>query len=496
MATAAPALALTAPTPSNGALSVSPASIATIIAVIAVGARIVVGLRTPLWFDETFSAVIASQPTAAAMVDWCRAEIGGPVYYMALWFWAQLFGSSPVALRSLSFVASVAAPLLILWRGHPDRATRTTWAALVALWLPGLDAATNARPYALAMLAATAQAITYWRLIETPTRTRALAWTSASVVAILTHNHCGPIALAGGLMFVAIHRGSALRCWPALAPLAPLAGWLTLQLPVLAKFGSTGAWYPPFGLLDLALAPGQFFESLVLGLVLTVAPTVAFANGWRAHHTPADRALAASGPFAFAAVLLLAMIKPSFTWRYAIPYGPTILFGLTIWVRGLRTRFAIAPALLLALFAVSAGGRVAQIVTHPGDDYRTWFNLSLPSSWLGQHGAKHLAFLWDSPTGTMSDPRRIGEVAGYFLRQHRPTAVTVLRAPGPARPADVVRAALRRDPSIDAIIWLADRSVPRTQGVPDRRMMARLGWTCRNFARDPIQMLTCRRPTF
>ena len=134
MATAAPAF--DPPSPSPRVTPMSPRLAAAAVITAAVLARIVAGLGTPLWFDETFSAVIASQPTAAAMVDWCRSEIGGPVYYMLLWLWAQLFGTSAVALRSLSFAASVAAPALIAWRGHPDRATRWTWAALLALWLP------------------------------------------------------------------------------------------------------------------------------------------------------------------------------------------------------------------------------------------------------------------------------------------------------------------------------------------------------------------------
>lgn len=492
MATAAPALARSSPPPVS--VRMSHLAAAAAVTGIAVAARIVAGVGTPLWFDETFSAVIASQPSAAAMVDWCRSEIGGPVYYMLLWLWAQAFGTSAVALRSLSFAASVAAPALIAWRGHPDRATRLTWAALLALWLPGIDAATNARPYALATLAAAAQAIAYWRMMAEPTRARALAWTTASALAILTHNHCATIAGVSGLIFLAVHHGRAVRCWPALAPLVPMGLWLAFQVPVLAKFGAQGAWYPPFGVLDLVLAPADLFESLVLGLVLAIGPIVTLAKGWRAEHASADRALAASGLLAFVAVLLLATVRPSFTWRYAIPYGPAILFAVTTWVLGLRARFAAAPAILVALFAVSALGRTAQLATHPGEDYRTWFNLALPSDWLAEHGARHLAFLWDSPTGTMSDPRRLGEVAGYFLRAHRPAGVTVLSSLGARSPGAVVAGALRQDPSIDSVIWIADRQVPGTHALPDRRMMATLGWPCRDYGRDPIHVLTCRAP--
>ena len=122
---------------------------------------------------------------------------------------------------------------------------------------------------------------------------------------------------------------------------------------------------------------------------------------------------------------------------------------MTIWTLGLRAKIARGAALMIALFAASVVGRIVQIATHPGDDYRRNFNLVLPSEWLADHGARHLAFLWDGPTGAMSDPRRIGEVAGYFLRQRHSAAVTVLRAPGATVPAALVRTALRQDRSID-----------------------------------------------
>lgn len=492
MPTAAPALA-SAP-PASLAEQLSPPWLAAAVIVLGVAARITPGIGTPLWFDETFSAVIASQPNVATLVDWCRSEIGGPVYYILLWLWAQAFGTSALALRSLSFVASLAAPALVAWRGHPDRATRLTWATLMLLWLPAMEAATNARPYALATLAAAAQAIAYWRMMQAPTRARALAWTGISAVAILTHNHCAVIAGVGGVIFVAVYRARALRCWPALAPLSPMVLWLAYQFPVLAKFGAQGAWYPPFGVIDVALAPTDLFESVVLGLLLSIGPVVTFAKGWRAEHALADRALAASGVVAFAAVLALALARPSFTWRYAIPFGPAILFGVTIWVRGLSTRFAVAPALVIALFGASALGRVVDQVAKPGDNARSNFNLVTPSDWITAHGTRHLALLWQGPTGAMSDPARLGEVAGYFVRRHRPVAVTVLRAPQPARPAQVVATALRRDPSIDSMIWIADRQVPHTGPMPDRRMMAALGWICRDFAREPMHMLGCYAP--
>ena len=100
-------------------------------------------------------------------------------------------------------------------------------------------------------------------MMAAPTRTRTFAWTTISAVAILTHNHCAVIAGVGGVIFLAVHRRRALRCWPALAPLAPMAMWLALQSRC-SPSSARGAWYPPFDGIHL-LAPGSLFESLVLG---------------------------------------------------------------------------------------------------------------------------------------------------------------------------------------------------------------------------------------
>lgn len=478
----------------GAALSLPLAVAVPAIALLGIVARIVAGLGTPLWFDETFSAVIASQPTAAKMLAWCTDEIGGPAYYIALWGWAQLFGTSAVALRALSFVASIAAVALVAWRGHPDRRTRLVWAALMALWLPALDPATNARCYALALLATTAQGIALHRLIAAPTRGRTLAWTAASTLAILTHSYCLYLALVGGLIFLAVHRWRALACWPAMAPVLLLPAWLWLQAPTLARFAAGGGWYPPFDLVDIALAPMYFFLSPLLGAVVCGGAIVTALRGGRSETAPADRALAASGVIAFALVLVVALVHPSFAWRYAAPFGPAVLFAVTLWLRAAERHLPAAVPIVIALFAASAVGQIATRLAKPDDNYRTAFSLEPPAHWLAAADAHHLAFLWDGPTGAISYPRRMNEVAGYFLRQHgRQETVTVLQAPRAAVPRAVVTDALAADRSIDSVLWIADDSVPGTHGPPDAALLTARGWACRSFGRLPVRLLACHR---
>jgi len=459
---------------------------------LAVAARLIGGLG-PIWFDESFSAVIAAQPDFAHALAWCRDEIGGPAYYLFLWFWAQLFGTSTLALRAPSFLASLAAPALIAWRGHPDRSVRLLWAALLLLWLPLIDQASNARCYAFAALVATVQAIALRRLIEAPVLGRAFAWTSVSAALILVHIYGAAVALAGGVAFLAIHRRRAIACWPALVVLIPVVLWFLWQLAALTRFATEANAYPAFDWTDFALAPSSFFDSLGTGVILGVAALATAARGWRIAPPRADAALAVAGLGAGALLVAAALLGAGFVWRYAVPAGPAVLLAVALWVRSLEPRVAAAPMLVVALFAASAGGRVAAQLGGTFHAARDVFGFTRPSEWLVAQDRHHLAFVWDSSAGAASDPRRMDEVVGYALRrdgrQERITQVRGNGAPGP-----LLAAALARDPSIDSLLWLSDLTVPGAHGPPDAAMMARRGWTCRDFGRAPLYVLTCARP--
>ena len=96
---------------------------------------------------------------------------------------------SDFALRLPSWIFMVAAAALPLaWRiPGQSRAAAITWAALLFLWLPGAIFATQARPYALLFLVATAQTIAFARLIDEPSLRRAFVWTGSASLTILTH---------------------------------------------------------------------------------------------------------------------------------------------------------------------------------------------------------------------------------------------------------------------------------------------------------------------
>jgi hypothetical protein len=463
---------------------------------LAIAGRLVSGWDTPLWFDETFSAVIASQPNPSSLLDWCLAEVGGPIYYMLLWVWAHLFGAQATTLRSFSLLCSLGAPL-VAWRfGSSSKSVRLYWAALLALWMPAFDYASNARCYSLLLLINTLQAIAFLRLQRTPTRRNALAWTGLSVLGILTHYHTAVLAGVQGVLFLASHRRAAVRCWPALVMLIPLAGWMSFHLPILLRFSSTGSWYSPITPIDLLTSPAHFFDSWAIGAVLGlgwITASVARWRGWRVDVMPApERTLALSGVIAIAILLLVSMIKPSFIWRYAAVCAPSILFGVALWIRALKPRLPLVPMAVLVMFAASASGRIMAHLQHPEDNYRFAFNLDQPSAWLGQNNPRRLGFLLDNPTGTMSDPRRMAEVAGFFLRQAgHPVAVSIVKAWPGTDPYRLVGDRVR-DGAIDSLIWISNPSIPGTLAPVNVGVLAREGWQCHDFGSRPTAVLACR----
>lgn len=466
------------------------------IAVLAIGGRLVSGWNAPLWFDETFSAVIASQPTPARLIDWCFHEIGGPVYYVLLWIWAHLFGTQATGLRALSLICTLAAPV-VAWRlGPASSSVRLYWAALLALWMPSFDYASNARCYGVVLLVNTLQGVAFLRLQRAPTRRNALAWTGLSALGILTHYQTAVLAGVQGLLFLAMHRRTAMRCWPALVALAPMGAWMALHLPILLRFSSIGSWYPPVVPMDLLLAPANFFESALIAVVLVVgwiATLAARWRGWSIDVAPApEQSVALGGLIALALLLLVSMFKPSFTWRYAAIVAPSILFGVALWMRALKPSLALAPLAIIAMFASSAAGRIALCLHDPAGNYRFAFNLDQPTAWLGETNAHRLGFLWDSPTGTMSDPVRIAEIAGFFPNQAgRPVTVSVLKAWPGSDPRRIVADQVR-DGTIDSLVWISDASVPGTLEPADAGTLLRAGWQCRDFGRRPITVLACR----
>ncbi|MFC3440974.1 hypothetical protein ACFOKF_07150 [Sphingobium rhizovicinum] len=474
--------------------------------VVGLACRLFSGMNAPLWFDETFSAVIATQPDIAHLVRWMLRELSGPTYYSMLFAWQQVVGDSNVALRLPSLILSIATPLLILWRGYPDRQVRMIWAAVTALSVIGFDSATQARPYALLFLLATAHAIAFLRLIEQPDLRRAFWWTGLSALTVLTHYHAAVICGIQGIAYLAIRPRQAIRTWPALLPLVPMTAWMAFHLPFILSFTNKDTvWYGTLGLDALWLIPSLLTGLAWPGVLLLGAMAASFVHDMIAArrgkaawpYSAAQTALVGSGLIAVTIVMSMGFLVPSFTARYILPYVPALLAGVAFWIRRMGKAAPLIAAPMLCLMTGSAAAQLAGYVRAPEEDFRYAFNFEQPSQWIAAHGARQLVMLWDSPTAGLDDPDgHMAQVGGYFLRRDgHPMPVTAPPWPRRGDPNRLLLQLAGERPH-SAILWAYDASVPGTRGQAHPWAISRIDprWQCRDFGRAPITVLACVQP--
>lgn len=472
---------------------------------IGVAWRLLVGWNNPLWLDEVYTGMIALQPDIASLVRECLRELSGPVYYSTIWFWAKLAGVGNDALRVPSLLFSLTAPLLIWWRGHPDRTTRLLWGALAVLWLPGLEYAIEARPYALLFMLGCIQAILLGRLLRAPSLHRALLWCVVSGLLILTHYHTLVVTGLQGLLFLLLRWRQAWRAWPAALVFVPVAGWMALHLPLLFRFADPNvAWQQVLSpeavtALPYLMLGGGYGAAFLLGLVALMAgyDLIAALRGRTAlPYDPVDIAVAGASFLAVLIVFGMAFVRPSFSPRYLIPYMPGVLLGLAAWGARWERESRFVPLALIGIFALFALRGLQAKLADPEPTGRYIFSWQLPTEDLRAAGARRLFFFWDNPTTALSAPEPLARVGGFFVARERvdlPVRAVILAGRRPPPDPNQALAALARRPG-DAFIWAADPSVAGTLAVTrPPRFAGTAGWRCHDYGRGQMLLLACVR---
>lgn len=461
------------------------------------GGRIAYSYDAPLWFDETFTGVIATQPTFSALVEWCLHELTGPAFYMPLWAWAKLAGSSNLALRLPNILLSVLTPLAILRFGHPDRDLRLWWGTFLLLWVPIFAVAGEARSYPETFALAAAQAVLFIRLIERPSIARASLWILVSSLLVLCHYWSAVPGVVQGCAYLVVHRLRAVRTWPALVFLLPMLAWSWFHLPAVLAFtvggGSGIDGLPWSAALDI---PKMLFGAGFGGAVILAVVAISFIpaevrRGWRSLRRPSPEAvLALCAVGSVALSLILAFVRPGFAPRYLIASMPGLLFALALWARWMAARDARPIAVVTAMFLATAAGLLVAIVRVPDLDPRHKFELERPSAWLAERAPANLVVFWDGPVAEASSDAALAEVGGFFLRRAgHPVTVDVARVPAGKDPnGPVLKLASARRNS--AILWFANDALPDSRKPQVARYDAR--FDCRDFGGGVVTMTACR----
>ena len=451
-------------------------------------ARIWPGWALPLSFDETFTATIVSQSTFAGLLRWCLSELTGPAFYVPMWLWAKVAGSSDFALRLPIFILSIAAPLIIARYGHPDRATRLLWAALMFLWFPIIPTANEARPYPVLLFYVTLQAMLFLKLAVGARPMLSFWWGTATMLAALTNSYALVVGGCQGIALIVTHRRNVIRLWPMIPPLLLGAAWNAVHLPFVLGFmaGPIVHYEPDRWSMFLAapmFALGQgICGYLILGLLILTRRHWQEGLG-----TTTQAALLISAGVAAAVIILWA--GQVGTQRYVTPAIPALLFGLACWARRVLWRDTMLALLaFIALWASMLFGLVASS-RDPHLSHRKHLEIETASGWLMQSRPRSLYFLWSSPTGWKSNERNLSQVAGYFFaREGRPLHVNVER--GGTDPNAGLVAASASDGN-SAILWISD--IRLSSGMTPRIDRIDRRWECRDFGGEGKLVYACRR---
>jgi hypothetical protein len=477
--------------------------LAILVASLVVGtlSRTLFDWDAPLWFDEAFTAAIASTGSVDAFYRDALSEAGGPVYYGFAWLWVKLFGAENVALRIPSWLFSMGAIAWILLRGHEDRRIRMWWAAYVALWIPIFYYATEARAYALLFLLCSIQLPFYVRMMAAPTTRSALAWCAISAVMSLTHYHTLLLIGLQGLAYLWVHRLVAVKTWPAALAFVPAGAWMVLHLPLLLEFARPeNSWYTLLQPNDLRWLPALLFgdHSAVKLLMLTGVGVGyglyrTFIRNDPALFTRGEAYAVLASAVAVAFIFGQGFIKPMFTPRYLIPYMPGVLFGIAVWSARSSGRLKALPYGFLLLYLAITTWDMVQKARQP-QCRKCSFSWQQTVPLFVSHGTQRVTYLWDNPVSNVLKPDLQSRVGGFFFERDRLPITTraVVLAGKPPRDPNLVLAGLASGPR-DGFIWVWIDFSRDTLALRYPPRFSPHTWDCRDVGEAPYHVLACAR---
>lgn len=191
-----------------------------------------------VWLDEAFSITIA-RTSIPGILEHTALDVHPPLYYLLLFYWGKLAGTTPAAARLLSAILGlglVAAGYAVA-RRLLDRPTALVAAALLACAPFQIEFSQEARMYTLLALLSTISMHAFLALLER--RSRAWTTTLAFGNALLLYTHTYGafiIAAQAALLFTRRGRDGATDQRVRATWLKSLAVTLVIYAPWLAIF--------------------------------------------------------------------------------------------------------------------------------------------------------------------------------------------------------------------------------------------------------------------
>lgn len=354
------------------------------LAVVVVIAATVVAVRlwipqlgSSFWLDETGTAWLIDGSLGETIGRSYRYQGGSPLFLIVEWLVRQVAGFNEIALRlpSVAGMGAAAGFIYALGRRLYDR-WAGLYAAAVLVCLPAIAfAASDARPYALALATSTGSALALVRWMDSR-RLRDGAIYAAAVAATVLLHYVFLFALAAQAVFVAYRFRAGYRA-EARAVL-PVAGLLTLFLlptvpTFLRVFADRGLLSNPYPSTPGDILAFLFPSSLLYPLVLMLA-LAAVLFGARLRRTGY---VEGAVPFfvAWAALPVVALYEITsrtstnvFVPRYTLMAVPGIALLAGAALRQLRHEgVQVAIVVVLCVLAL----RYFPTTTHTNEDWRS-----------------------------------------------------------------------------------------------------------------------------
>jgi mannosyltransferase len=303
-----------------------------------------------LWLDEAWTVSLATR-SVSEVISAARADQNPPLYNLAMRPWLALFGTSELAARSLSVLASAGtAALLFLSARRFFGIEAALYAALLfSASEPQLYYAREARSYALVGLLCVLSFHLFLRQIARPTWATALALGLVNAAAAYTH-FTVILAFVAQLAVAIVltrtrHRAALQYAVGQILALALFAPWLDAlraNLPERGRF-----WLAPPSLEEVLAVTAELAggaPALAGGLVvLALGAALARRRRQRADPVPLAIVLAWAG-VPVVVGWAVSQWTPAFSLRY-------LLFASLGWF--------VAVAAAAARLPVAGGGRVA-----------------------------------------------------------------------------------------------------------------------------------------
>ncbi|HEY5013330.1 MAG TPA: glycosyltransferase family 39 protein [Acidimicrobiia bacterium] len=255
---------------------------AVVAAIVLIGIAFRFVIKSDLWLDEALAVNIAHLPVKE-IPHWLRHDGAPPLYYLMLHYWMKAFGTSDLAVRSMSGIFGVAALPLAWLCGKRTGGRATAWIAVVVLAANpyAIIYSTSVRMYSMEVFLVFAGILAVRRAFERPSLPRVALLTVLVAVLVYTQ-YWGFYVSAALALFLLVtirrspeHRDAAVRMVIGIAVgVATFAPWIPTFL-YQAKHTGTPWGKPllpptPIGLTFQDFSGGAQHEGWIMLIVFIV----------------------------------------------------------------------------------------------------------------------------------------------------------------------------------------------------------------------------------